>query len=196
MGHTELGMEHVVPAVRSPYVGKRLLDLVVGLVLSVFTFPIVLVLSAISAVKFRCSPYFVQERVGLNGTLFRCIKIRSLPKTTPEYLDKTDALRRKRQGAEPISFSAETDRMYLNTDATCVLEDRGWGRKIRIAKRGSDATVVWNPWIAKAKAMPDFGDDEWPAMVCVETAAANENRLTLAARSTHTLEATYSIEPA
>ena len=75
-------------AVRPPYVGKRALDVVAGTLLSIVTMPLVVVLGAISAVKFRSSPFFVQERVGLNGELFRCIKVRSLPPTTPAYLDK------------------------------------------------------------------------------------------------------------
>lgn len=70
------------------YVGKRLFDVLVGLVLSLLTLPIVVVLAAISTFKFRSSPFFVQERVGLNGLPFRCVKIRSLPATTPAYLDK------------------------------------------------------------------------------------------------------------
>ena len=28
--------------------------------------------------------------------------------------------------------------------------------------------VVWNPWDKKAKAMTDFGDDEYKHMVCIE----------------------------
>jgi sugar transferase EpsL len=64
------------------------LDVVVGLLLSIVTMPVVAVLAAISAVKFRTNPFFVQERVGLNGEPFRCIKIRSLPAETPAYLDK------------------------------------------------------------------------------------------------------------
>ena len=59
--------------------------------------------------------------------------------------------------------------MYLDTQADCVIYDAAGQRRISIGKAGSDATVVWNPWIAKARAMPDFGDDEWPEMVCVET---------------------------
>ena len=30
------------------------------------------------------------------------------------------------------------------------------------------SVVVWNPWKEKAVAMSDFGDDEYPNMVCVE----------------------------
>ena len=29
-------------------------------------------------------------------------------------------------------------------------------------------SVVWNPWKEKAAQMSDFGDDEYPNMVCVE----------------------------
>lgn len=32
-------------------------------------------------------------------------------------------------------------------------------------------TVVWNPWDKKAKAMADFGDDEYKHMLCVEPAS-------------------------
>lgn len=28
--------------------------------------------------------------------------------------------------------------------------------------------VIWNPWLDKARETPDFGDDEYPNMVCVE----------------------------
>jgi len=38
--------------------------------------------------------------------------------------------------------------------------------------------VVWNPWDKKAKAMADFGDDEYKHMLCVE-AAAIEKPITL-----------------
>ena len=89
MEQAEPGKADAVSAGRSPYSGKRLFDVVVGLLLSILTLPIVLVLATIAAVKFRTSPFFVQERVGLNGEPFRCIKIRSLPAETPAYLDKT-----------------------------------------------------------------------------------------------------------
>ena len=38
--------------------------------------------------------------------------------------------------------------------------------------------VVWNPWDKKAKAMVDFGDEEYKHMLCVE-AAAIEKPITL-----------------
>lgn len=29
--------------------------------------------------------------------------------------------------------------------------------------------VVWNPWIDQARETADFGDDEYPNMLCVES---------------------------
>lgn len=111
-----------------------------------------------------------------------------------EYLDKVDAGKRKRQGGEAITFTGETDRVYVDTRSACVLTDPALGRRITIAKTGSDTTVVWNPWINKAKAMPDFGDDEWTGMVCIETANAGPNAVTLKAGSVHEMSATISVE--
>jgi D-hexose-6-phosphate mutarotase len=97
-------------------------------------------------------------------------------------------------GSEPIRFTRETDRLYLNTQATCILHDPGWHRRIVVEKTGSNATVVWNPWIAKAKALPDFGDDEWPFMVCIETVNARDNAVTLAPGQSHTMRQTVRVE--
>ena len=110
-----------------------------------------------------------------------------------DYLDKVGGTTPRNQGAEPIRFTAETDRIYLNTQATCTIEDPGLSRRIIVRKTGSNATVVWNPWIAKAKAMPDYGDDEWPEMVCVETCNVNAHAVRLAPGATHTMTATIQV---
>ncbi len=112
-----------------------------------------------------------------------------------EYIDKVDAATRKTQSAEPLLITGETDRVYLNTRATCLVNDPGLSRQISIAKEGSESTVVWSPWMAKAKAMADFGDEEWPTMICVESANAADNRVTLAAGAKHTLSAVLSERP-
>jgi D-hexose-6-phosphate mutarotase len=110
-----------------------------------------------------------------------------------EYLDKTDHFQRKKQGHEPIRISQETDRMYESTRTTCVLDDPSSHRRITVEKSGSETTVVWNPWIAKAAAMADFGDDEWPGMLCIETANAGANALTLAPGKTHSMRAVIAV---
>lgn len=106
------------------------------------------------------------------------------------FVDKTAAGARREGEAGPIAITGETDRVYLGATATVTIDDPGWARRIVVAKTGSATTVVWNPWIAKAKAMPDFGDDEWTGMLCVETANAMDDAVSLAAGATHVMTAT------
>ena len=94
-----------------------------------------------------------------------------------------------------IVIDNEVDRVYLDTDADCIIEDRGLKRAIRIAKQGSHSTVVWNPWIEKAEKMGDLGEDGYRAMVCVESANALDNVVSIAPNETHHLSVIYSVEP-
>jgi glucose-6-phosphate 1-epimerase len=110
-----------------------------------------------------------------------------------EYLDKVDNFARKTQQG-PIVIESEVDRVYLNTEADCVIEDRGLQRSIRIAKQGSRSTVVWNPWTEKAEKMGDFGPDGHRGMVCVETANAAENLVTIAPGAEHRMEVVIGVE--
>jgi glucose-6-phosphate 1-epimerase len=121
-------------------------------------------------------------------------KIRILGLGGREYLDKLQDSRRMRQEEEAIRFEEETDRIYVNTEDDCVLEDPGWNRRIRIAKEGSRSTVIWNPWVDKSARMEDFGDDEWPGMVCIESANAADNAVTLEPGNEHTLSVGISVE--
>ena len=82
--------------------------------------------------------------------------------------------------------------MYDSTSTATIIDAEG-NRTITVAKAGSASTVVWNPWSAKAAAMPDFADDEWPSMVCVETANVLDNAVTLAPGSTWTMSARYTV---
>lgn len=110
-----------------------------------------------------------------------------------EYIDKVDGFARKTQSAGPVRIEGETDRIYLSAGPVTV-DDPAWGRRIAVEKSGSRATVVWNPHVAKAKAMADFGDDEWPAMVCVETANVGEVAVELPPGGTHAMEARVRVE--
>lgn len=111
-----------------------------------------------------------------------------------EYLDKLQGGKRMRQEAEAIRFEGETDRIYVHTEDDCLLEDPGWKRRIRVAKEGSRSTVIWNPWVDKSARMEDFGDDEWPGMVCIESANAADNAVTLGPGLEHTLSVGISVE--
>lgn len=109
------------------------------------------------------------------------------------YLDKVaDFARKTQQGA--VTIASEVDRVYLDTEADCLIEDRGLKRRIRIAKSGSRSTVVWNPWTEKAEKMGDFGPEGHRGMVCVETANAVDNVVTLAPGAAHSLAAVISVE--
>jgi D-hexose-6-phosphate mutarotase len=110
-----------------------------------------------------------------------------------EYLDKVgEPARRTQQGG--IVIESEVDRVYVNTDKDCVIEDKGLKRAIRIAKTGSHSTVVWNPWTEKANKMGDFGDSGYRGMVCVESANAFDNLVTVKPGETHRLAVEYSVE--
>ena len=109
------------------------------------------------------------------------------------FIDKVDKLQRKTQRG-PVTITGETDRVYLDTPDTVTVHDPALGRRLTVSKEGSASTVVWNPWTEKAKAMADFGDDEWPAMVCVETANAAENVVKLAPGGRHVMKAVVRVE--
>ena len=110
-----------------------------------------------------------------------------------EYLDKVTDFSRKRQSGA-VTFAEEVDRVYLATEAECVIDDTPLKRRIHITKRGSHSTVVWNPWQAKAAAMGDLGEAGYLAMLCVETANAAENRVNLNPGEEHCLWVSYHVE--
>ena len=93
-----------------------------------------------------------------------------------------------------ISFGEEVDRVYVNTPERCTIVDKGFKRSIHIAKLGSQSTVVWNPWAARAAQMGDLGADGWKRFVCVESANALSNAVTVAAGKVHTLAVEYRVE--
>jgi glucose-6-phosphate 1-epimerase len=108
------------------------------------------------------------------------------------FLDKTDGGVRKRGATAALRFAGETDRVYLDTIGRCVVNDPRGRRRLIVDKSSSATTVIWNPWSAKAAALADLGNEEWRRFVCVETANASENRLTLAPGEIHAMTATIS----
>lgn len=110
-----------------------------------------------------------------------------------EYADLLRHNLRCRQSG-PVVFEAELGRIFVNSTATCFIEDPLLKRRIRVEKMGSLSTAVWNPWTETAGKMDDLGADGWRDMVCVESANALENRVTVPRGGAHTLTATYSVE--
>lgn len=111
-----------------------------------------------------------------------------------DFVDKTDGGCRKKQTGS-IGIHGEVDRIYLDSRADCVIEDPALRRRIRIQKSGSASTIVWNPWAEKSAQLADLGPGAFLNMVCVESANADEDRVTLAPGAEHRLSVSYSAEP-
>jgi len=88
-----------------------------------------------------------------------------------------------------LNIRAETDRVFTPPAPQCVLHDAGIGRALACTFTGAKRLVVWNPWIDKARAMPDFGDDEYTRMLCIEPANTDGDEVTLEPGAQHTLSA-------
>ncbi|HEX8341366.1 MAG TPA: D-hexose-6-phosphate mutarotase [Tepidisphaeraceae bacterium] len=114
--------------------------------------------------------------------------------TGGDYLDKPDGLQRKTESEPAVRFTGETDRVYLNTTATCVIDDPGERRRIVVEKEGSRSTVVWNPAAKRASQLNDLGEANWPPFVCVETANVGENSVKLQPGETHAMTMRVRVE--
>ena len=97
--------------------------------------------------------------------------------------------------SDPVRFRAETDRIYVGTRGTVTVRDTDAGRSVLVGKDGSETTVVWNPWIDKARDLPDFGDDEWKGMVCAEVGNIRDAAVRLAPGGSHTMTAIFELAP-
>ena len=91
-----------------------------------------------------------------------------------------------------LTITAETDRIYDTTGAIEVV-DPTLRRRLTLDRTGSADAVVWNPWIAKSAAMPDFGDDEWTSMLCVETCNVGAHAITVEPGEEHTMGFTLAV---
>jgi glucose-6-phosphate 1-epimerase len=72
--------------------------------------------------------------------------------------------------SEPLRIRGETDRIYLDAPDRLRVRDAARGLTLVIEKQGFADAVVWNPWIDRARALADLGDDEYEVMLCVEPA--------------------------
>lgn len=70
---------------------------------------------------------------------------------------------------ERCEFSAEVDRVYPQTASKLTLTADNL--KLALSQSGHDASVIWNPWQARAAAIADIAPQSWRHFVCVETAS-------------------------
>uniref|UniRef100_A0A182VNL7 Galactose mutarotase n=1 Tax=Anopheles merus TaxID=30066 RepID=A0A182VNL7_ANOME len=84
------------------------------------------------------------------------------------FVDKTRDGAIYQEGRDAVTINEWTDRVYQHTPQEHIITNVVSGRKMRLQKYNFPDTVVWNPWMEKARECQDFGDDEYPNMICVE----------------------------
>lgn len=141
------------------------------------------------------APFLIEEALHtyLHVGDVRQVSVEGLVDTT--YLDKTDNFERKVQADPDLRFTTETDRPYLNTTGPVTLVDPVLGRHLRVTKKQSQTTVVWNPAAALAAKLPDLGPDDWQHFACIETANAADNAVLLQPHEAREMVMQLAIEP-
>ena len=94
----------------------------------------------------------------------------------------------------PIVIGERVDRVYLNTESTCTIDDPGFSRKIVVEKSGSRTTVVWNPWAKLSAEMAELGPEAYRQFVCVETVVGPQEQMVLPAGKTHAMTVRIRLE--
>lgn len=111
-----------------------------------------------------------------------------------KFLDKTDGGQVKAQTGA-ITVAQEVDRIYQNvTAAELVIADAALDRQIHITAQNSKTAIVWNPWKEIAAAMADLDDADYQQMICVETANAADDIITIAPGAEAQLIVSYRVK--
>lgn len=113
------------------------------------------------------------------------------------YLDNLDGLKRKSEESERIRIDREIDRIYVGDTRRIVLEDEGFPtrRRMVIESENSASAVVWNPWVDKTVRLGDMGaPDAYRTMLCIETANAGDDAITLPPGASHRLSVRYTAD--
>lgn len=83
------------------------------------------------------------------------------------YADKLDGGCWHQETRDDVTIESEVDRNYISFPHLSTIEYPG--TKLTLSTdAGLTDLVLWNPWIEKAKALADFGDDDYKSMVCLE----------------------------
>jgi glucose-6-phosphate 1-epimerase len=90
------------------------------------------------------------------------------------YLDNMKKRESGKEIRQKIPIDCEIDRVYVNAPDKMEIHDLAAGRAIIVEKRRMQDGVLWNPWIEKAKALSDLGDEDYKQFVCLE--AGNVSR--------------------
>eukprot|EP00158_Paraphelidium_tribonemae_P003261 Partr_v1_DN26007_c0_g1_i1_m702 putative aldose 1-epimerase len=72
------------------------------------------------------------------------------------------------ESRKEVVISSETDCIYRHGGEKPLSIHEGGKHLLTIESVNFRDAVVWNPWVEKAKAMSDFGSDQYSKMICVE----------------------------
>jgi len=85
-------------------------------------------------------------------------------------------------------FNQEVDRIFhTGGPFGFSVGDQNGTQRLTLTAENSASTIIWNPWIEKAKRLSQFADNAYQTMFCVETANALDDAQTLAPNATHRL---------
>jgi len=108
------------------------------------------------------------------------------------YLDKVENFSESTQQGD-ISFNSEVDRIYIDVNNQITIDDPVYNRQIKISNTNSHTTVVWNPWQKISQDSADLTDDAYQHFVCVETANAAKEVISIGPGENRRLSASYEI---
>ncbi len=99
------------------------------------------------------------------------------------YLDTLDGKIKSESGT--LLIDKECDRVYQDFKGELVLVDKE--KTLSLQTKGSESTVVWNPWIEKGSSMSGMQADAYKEFICLETANAFKNALRLQPKEVHSM---------
>eukprot|EP00887_Chlorella_sp_A99_P005880 scaffold1.g5880.t1 len=74
--------------------------------------------------------------------------------------------------AHAVAIGSEVDRVYIGAPDALKIADAGASTALLVRKSGFEDAVVWSPWVDKARALADLGDDDYRSFLCLEVAQA------------------------
>jgi glucose-6-phosphate 1-epimerase len=167
-----------------PYAFELALEITVGPQLS------------LALVSCNCS----DRPLSLTQALHTYFAVGDITQTTVMGLDGTQFIDKVAGGeiksqTGAVTISSEVDRIYQAVPNELIVTDSAWQRNIRITTTGSQTAVIWNPWVEVTAKMGDLQENDYTRFICVETANAGDEVITVPAEGEYRLQVTYAIEP-
>jgi D-hexose-6-phosphate mutarotase len=105
------------------------------------------------------------------------------------YVDKVASGARRTEGAGPVRFEGEVDRVY-DAGGPLTLVDLARA-PLTIDASGAASTIVWNPGAAKTATFSDVSPGGFHGFVCVESGNVGEHRVQVEPGARHRLSVRY-----